>query len=146
MIDPYLAVALQTKVKHVKTRNEVQVNLDHIGNMIEMVTHMCSLELPVRLIALGEGAIQGFVDEILDMNQAEYAKTMAAEIPGPETDFLGKLAKEKGTYIIGQLKEKLPEYKDRFFNTIFIIDENGDVIYKHHKLSLIHIYEPTRPY
>ena len=82
MIDPYLAVALQTKVKHVKTRNEVQVNLDHIGNMIEMVTHMCSLELPVRLIALGEGAIQGFVDEILDMNQAEYAKTMAAEIPG----------------------------------------------------------------
>ena len=70
MIDPYLAVALQTKVKHVKTRNEVQVNLDHIGNMIEMVTHMCSLELPVRLIALGEGAIQGFVDEILDMNQA----------------------------------------------------------------------------
>ena len=47
--------------------------------MIEMVTHMLT-ELPVRLIALGEGAIQGFVDEILDMNQAEYAKTMAAEI------------------------------------------------------------------
>lgn len=30
MIDPYLAVALQTKVKHVKTRDEVQINLDHI--------------------------------------------------------------------------------------------------------------------
>ena len=40
MIDPYLAVALQTKVKHVKTRDEVQINLEHIGNMIEMVTHM----------------------------------------------------------------------------------------------------------
>ncbi len=146
MIDPYLAVALQTKVKHVKTRNEVQVNLDHIGNMIEMVTHMCSLELPVRLIALGEGAIQGFVDEILDMNQAEYAKTMAAEIPGPETDFLGKLAKEKGTYIIGQLKEKLPEYKDRFFNTIFIIDENGDVIYKHHKNIVVFVEHSTTPH
>ena len=59
MIDPYLAVALQTKVKHIKTRDEVQINLDHIGNMIEMVTHMCSMELPVKLIALGEGAIQG---------------------------------------------------------------------------------------
>ena len=81
MIDPYLAVALQTKVKHVKTRNEVQVNLDHIGNMIEMVTHMCSLELPVRLIALGEGAIQGFVDEILDMYQAEYCLLYTSPSP-----------------------------------------------------------------
>ena len=69
MIDPYLAVALQTKVKHIKTRDEVQINLDHIGNMIEMVTHMCSMELPVKLIALGEGAIQVFVDEILDQNK-----------------------------------------------------------------------------
>jgi hypothetical protein len=88
MIDPYLAVALQTKVKHVKTRNEVQVNLDHIGNMIEMVTHMCSLELPVRLIALGEGAIQGFVDEILDMNQAKYAKNNGQQKSlGPKQTF-----------------------------------------------------------
>ena len=129
MIDPYLAVALQTKVKHVKTRDEVQINLDHIGNMIEMVTHMCSMELPVKLIALGEGAIQGFVDEILDMNQAEYSKTMAAEIPGTETDFLGRIAKEKGIYNIGQLKEKLPDYKDRFFNTIFIIINAIIIIY-----------------
>ena len=146
MIDPYLAVALQTKVKHVKTRNETQINLDHIGKMIEMVTHMCSLELPVKLIALGEGSIQGFVDEILDMDQAEYAKTMAAEIPGPETDFLGKLAKEKGTYIIGQLKERLPEYKDRFFNTIFIIDDNGEVIYKHHKNIVVFVEHSTTPH
>jgi len=67
---------------------EVEVNLAHIGNMIDLVTHICSLELPVRLITLGEGAIQGFVDEILDMEQSEYAETMAAEIPGPETDAL----------------------------------------------------------
>ena len=73
MIDPYLAVGLQTKIKHVATRSEVERNLIHIGNMIDMVTHMCSLELPVRLIALGEGAIQGFVDEIMDMDQADYA-------------------------------------------------------------------------
>ena len=81
MIDPYLAVGLQTKIKHVATRPEVEKNLVHIGNMIDMATHMCSLELPVRLIALGEGAIQGFVDEIMDMDQAEYAATMAGDHP-----------------------------------------------------------------
>ena len=94
MIDPYLAVGLQTKIKHVATRSEVEKNLIHIGNMIDMVTHMCSLELPVRLIALGEGAIQGFVDEIMDMDQADYAATMAAEIPGWETELLGDYAKK----------------------------------------------------
>ena len=130
MIDPYLAVGLQTKIKHVATRPEDEKNLIHIGNMIDMVTHMCSLELPVRLIALGEGAIQGFVDEIMDMDQAEYAATMAAEIPGWETDFLGDYAKKKNTFIIGQLKEKLADYPDRFFSTVFIIDDKGEVIYK----------------
>ena len=119
-MDPYLAVGLQTKIKHVTSREEVKRNLNHIGNMIDMVTHMCSLELPVKLIALGEGAIQGFVDEILDMDQSVYAKSMAAEIPGFETDFLGEYAKNKKTFIIGQLKEKLPKYPDRFFNTVFI--------------------------
>ena len=146
MIDPYLAVGLQTKVKHVTTRDEVNVNLKHIGNMIDMVTHMCSLELPVRLIALGEGAIQGFVDEIMDMDQSVYANTMAAEIPGFETDFLGEYAKSKKTFIIGQLKERLPEYKDRFFNTVFIIDDNGDVIYKHHKNIVVFVEHSTTPH
>jgi hypothetical protein len=46
-------------------------------------TQCVHCDLPVKLIALGEGAVQGFVDEILDMNQAEYAKIMAAEIPEP---------------------------------------------------------------
>ena len=146
MIDPYLAVGLQTKVKHVSNRDDVHINLKHIGNMIDMVTHMCSLELPVRLIALGEGAIQGFVDEILDMDQSQYANTMAAEIPGFETDFLGKYAKSKKTFIIGQLKERLPEYKDRFFNTVFIIDDNGDVIYKHHKNIVVFGEHSTTPH
>ena len=30
MIDPYLAVGLQTKIKHVATRPEVEKNLIHI--------------------------------------------------------------------------------------------------------------------
>ena len=37
MIEPYLAVALQTKVKTVNTRAECEKNLKHIGNMIAKV-------------------------------------------------------------------------------------------------------------
>ena len=133
MIDPYMAVALQTTVRHVRKRSEVQKNLDHIGNMIDLVCHICSLELPVRLVALGEGCIQGFVDEIMHLSSAEYTASMAADIPGWETEFLGNKAQQHGIFLIGQMKEKLPEYPDRFFNTVFVIDPNGKVIYKHRK-------------
>ena len=72
MIDPYIAVALQTTVRHCATRSETERNLVHIGNMLDLVCHICSLELPVRLVALGEGCIQGFADEILHLSSAEY--------------------------------------------------------------------------
>ena len=146
MIDPYIAVALQTTVHHVAKRTEVEKNLSHIGNMIDLVCHICSLELPVRLIALGEGCIQGFADEILHLSSAEYAATMAADIPGWETDFLGDKAKHHGVYLLGQLKEKLPQYPDRFFNTVFLLDPAGHVIYKHRKNIVLFVEHSTTPH
>jgi predicted amidohydrolase len=146
MTDPYIAVALQTTVRHVTTRQEVERNLTHIGNMIDLVAHICSLELPVRLIALGEGAIQGFVDEILDMGQAEYTEIMAADIPGWETDALGEKAKRHGCFIIAQLKTKNAKFPERFFNTVFVVDPNGKVIYQHQKNIVLHVEHSTTPH
>jgi predicted amidohydrolase len=146
MIAPYQAVALQTSVRHVNNRNEVEKNLNHIGSMIDLVDHICSLELPVRLITLGEGAIQGFVDEIANMTQAEYTDIMAADIPGPETDFLAEKAKSKGCFILGQLKTRNAKYPNRFFNTVFLIDPNGEVIWQHQKNIVLHVEHSTTPH
>ncbi len=146
MIDPYIAVALQTTVRHCAKRSEVEKNLTHIGNMIDLVCHICSLELPVRLVALGEGCIQGFADEILHLSSAEYTATMAAELPGWESEFLGKKAKQHGIYLIAQLKEKLPDYPDRFFNTVFILDPAGTIIYKHRKNVVLFVEHSTTPH
>lgn len=146
MIDPYMAVALQTTVRHVTRRAEVERNLTHIGNMIDLVCHICSLELPVRLVALGEGCIQGFADEILHMSSAEYAATMAADIPGWETEFLGGKARQHGIYILGQLKEKLAQYPERFFNTVFLVDPQGEVIYRHRKNVVLFVEHSTTPH
>lgn len=146
MIDPYIAVALQTTVRHVASRDEVERNLKHIGNMIDLVMHICSLELPVRLICLGEGAIQGFVDEIVNMSPPEYAETMAGTLPGPESDFLAEKARQKGCYIMAQLKVTLPEFPERFFNAIFIVDPNGEIIYKHYKNVVLFVEHSTTPH
>ncbi|MCC5794838.1 MAG: hydrolase [Chromatiales bacterium] len=146
MIDPYIAVSLQTTVRHVTQRQQVERNLAHIGNMIDLVCHICSLELPVRLIALGEGAIQGFADEILHLDSPTYTRTMAAEIPGWETEFLADKARQHGVFLIGQLKEKLPQWPDRFFNTVFIIDPNGQLIYRHRKNVVLFVEHSTTPH
>ena len=146
MIDPYIAVALQTTVRHVTRRAEVEKNLVHIGNMIDLVCHICSLELPVRLIALGEGCIQGFADEILHLSSAEYTATMAADIPGWKTEFLGEKARHHGIFILAQLKEKLPQYPDRFFNTVFLLDPTGSVIYRHRKNVVLFVEHSTTPH
>ncbi len=146
MIDPYIAVALQTTVRHVTHRSEVERNLVHIGNMVDLVCHICSLELPVRLVTLGEGAIQGFVDEIMHLSPAEYAERMAAEIPGDETNFLGERARRHGIWLLGQLKEKVSGYPGRFFNTVFLIDPQGKVVYKHRKNVVLFVEHSTTPH
>jgi predicted amidohydrolase len=146
MIDPYIAVALQTTVRHAASRSEVEKNLKHIGNMIDLVMHICSLELPVRLICLGEGAIQCFIDEIINMSPPDYADKMATTLPGPETDFLAEKAKQKGCFIMGQLKVVLPEFPERFFNAVFIIDPEGRLIYKHYKNVVLFVEHSSTPH
>jgi len=146
MTDPYIAVALQTTVRHVTARGEVERNLRHIGNMLDLVCHICSLELPVRLVALSEGCIQGFADEILHLSSAEYAATMAADIPGWETEFLGEKARQHGIFILAQLKERLPQYPERFFNTVFLLDPRGEVIYRHRKNVVLFVEHSTTPH
>jgi predicted amidohydrolase len=98
---------------------------------------LCNLEIPVRLIAIPEGALQGFNDEILDVDHADYAKTCAIHIPGPETEALGALAKEYGAFIMAEAKARHPDWPDPFFNIGFILNPKGAVILPHYKISLL---------
>jgi predicted amidohydrolase len=52
---------------------------------------LSNLDIPVRLVAMPEGALQGFNDEVLDVDHTEFARSCAIDIPGPETDRLGGL-------------------------------------------------------
>ena len=47
----------------------------------------------MRLIAIPEGALQGFNDEVLDLDHAPFAREGAIDIPGEETEILGQLAR-----------------------------------------------------
>jgi predicted amidohydrolase len=128
--DPYVALALQPAFKGVQRREQIADNLKNLSQSIDVAIWMCETELPVRLIAIPEGALQGFSDEIFDMSHAEYLQSIAIDIPGPETDELARKARQYAAYIICQARGTHPQIPGYYFNWAFIIDPNGDIIHK----------------
>src|SRR5438105_11971469 len=114
MIKPYTAVGLIPTVRGVRRRADIRVNLEHLEHLTKAAAWLSSLDLPVRLIAVPEGALQGFNDEVLDLDHVTFATECAIDIPGEETDALGKIAKEFDAFVMAQAKARHPDLPDRF--------------------------------
>jgi predicted amidohydrolase len=134
MIEPYQALGLVPTMRGIRNRAEIAVNLEHISHLIKAASWLSSLDLPVRLIAIPEGALQGFNDEVLDADHEEFAAECAIDVPGPETDYLGNLARQWNAYVMAQAKARHPEFPGRFFNVGFILRPDGELILRHHKV------------
>ncbi|MEW5921537.1 MAG: hypothetical protein AB1796_11450 [Bacillota bacterium] len=65
-----------------------RANLLRLGEIIDAAVWLSGAEPPVRLIAIPEGALQGYTDEIFLRFHAAALAEMAMEIPGEETAFL----------------------------------------------------------
>src|SRR3979411_411546 len=100
MISPYTAVGLVPTVRGIRKRDDIKINLEHLAHLIKAASWLSSLDLPVKLVAIPEGALQAFNDEVLDLDHVTFANDCAIDIPGPETDFLADLAKHWRTFII----------------------------------------------
>jgi hypothetical protein len=124
-IAPYTAVGLIPVVRGARSRGEIQRNLDHVAHLIQAAAWLSSLDLPVRLIAIPEGALQGFNDEVLDLDHATFGREVAIDLPGPETRFLGDLARGWDAYVIAQAKARHETFPDRFFNVGFALGPHG---------------------
>ncbi len=135
MIDPYNAVGLIPTLWGIRKRDDMQKNIEHIKSLTKAAVWLSKLDIPVRLIIIPEGALQGFNDEILDVDHAEFAHTCAIDIPGPETDQIGDLARENDAFVMAQSKARHEDWPDLFFNVGFIVDPHGEVILKHYKIS-----------
>src|SRR5207237_6127061 len=104
MIEPYTAVGLIPSFWGIRRREDMAKNLEHIESLTHAAFWLSNLDIPVRLIAIPEGALQGFNDEVLDLDHVEFARNCAIAIPGPDTDRLGRLARQWGVFIMAQAK------------------------------------------
>ncbi len=135
MSEPYQAVGLIQTMRGIRRRDEIMRNIEHISHLIKAACWLSSMDLPVRLICIPEGGLQGFTDEVFDSDHVQFARECAIDIPGPETDALSKLAREWSAYVVATAKARHPEFKDRFFNVGFVIEpHDGTVILRHHKV------------
>ena len=137
MIEPYNAVGLIPSFWGIRRREEIKHNIEHLKGLTKAAFWLSNLDIPVRLLAIPEGALMGFNDEVLDVDHADYARTCCIDIPGPETDEIGKLARQWNVYIMAQAKARHKDWKNRFFNIGFVVDPDGNIILQHYKLSAL---------
>ena len=130
-VAPYMALGLSTVIYGISERRQIRHNLATIEEAIHANLSMVNINMPVRLIALSEGALTGFTDEIFDLPHVMAARELFIDIPGEETAYLGRLAKLYNLYIIGQCKARWPEVmQDRYFNSLFVIGPEGEVVHR----------------
>ncbi|MEZ5564873.1 MAG: nitrilase-related carbon-nitrogen hydrolase [Gammaproteobacteria bacterium] len=131
----YTAVGIQNVSRMAVTRDDYMTDLENLALSMRYAVWNCSLDLPVRLIAVSEGGIGGWCLGGGD-DHLRICREVVPEIPGRETDFLGELARELDVYIIAQMVARDPELmEDRVFNIAFVIDPHGQVIHKHYKTA-----------
>lgn len=134
-VPAYTAVGISPTVRGVLKREQVKTNIDHIHEVCAAACWLSSLALPVKLMVIPEGALQGFTDEVFDWDHEKYADEIAIDIPGPETAMLGKIAQEFKCYLVATAKAREPEFPGLFFNSVFLISPGGKVILRHRKNS-----------
>lgn len=137
-IAPYMAVGISSIAYNVSKPADIARNLDNIEMCIAAAVETVNINMPVKLVALAEGALTGFTDETFDLPHALCANELFIDLPGPESDRLAELAKRYNIHIIAQCKARWPEIiADRYFNTLFIIAPNGEIV---HKAAKNHIW------
>ncbi|MEE2822344.1 MAG: nitrilase-related carbon-nitrogen hydrolase [Acidobacteriota bacterium] len=147
MIEPYTAVALQTPHHNCQTQEDWDKNLDVICEAMDAAIWLAALQYPVKLVALGEAAIQTFADSKLGFDHATAANEWFNEFPGPELDRLRKKAQEHQTFIVGQCRARDSKlHPDRYFNLAFILDPKGEVIHRYHKNQVYRNEHSTTPH
>jgi beta-ureidopropionase len=137
VIEPYNAVGLIPTFWGIRERADIAKNLDHLESLTTAAFWLSNLDIPVRLLAIPEGALQGFNDEILDVDHVEFAHHCAIDVPGPETDRLGALARRWGVHVMAQAKARHPEWPDLFFNVGLVISPEEEILLVHYKLNAL---------
>ena len=133
MIKPYVATCIQPNLHMCETRQDIKKNLDRYVDLIDY-TAGYYWEWPCKLITFPEYFLQGVTTPGKGEKKRGGFLDVAINVPGEETEVLGRKAKEYGLYIAGAgIVENDSNFPGHWFNTGIVIGPTGEVILKYRK-------------
>tara|TARA_B100000683_G_scaffold269364_1_gene306248 strand:- start:2593 stop:3612 length:1020 start_codon:yes stop_codon:yes gene_type:complete len=92
----------------------------------------------LKLVVLPEYFLTSFP---MGESIAEWRDKACIAMDGPEYQRMGQIARERGVYLSGNVYELDPHFPDLYFQTSFIISDEGEVILRYRRL--ISMFAPT---
>ncbi len=135
MVQPFAIVALSPRTFTVESSAAALENVKRICGFMDTACQVGEWGgAPARLVVIPEMAIQGLVNNRPGNRRVEAKFVM--EIPGPETEELGRKAQELNAYIAAELyMVRDDDFPNRYFNVAFIVGPTGEVIHKRYKAT-----------
>lgn len=93
----------------------------------------------VKLVVFPEFFLTGAVSQ-LGSSSGGIAEKIGITFPGPEADQLAKFAQDNNTYVAGGVFEYDPTWPNRFFNSAFIFDDNGNLVHLYRKIHCADVF------
>ena len=88
MVEPYQAVGLIQSMRGIRRRAEIEWAPSTTSRTWSRRRPGYRAWTFRSLICIPEGGLQGFTDEVFDLDHEAYARECAIDIPGAETDNL----------------------------------------------------------
>lgn len=121
--------ALQMTTKTVDAKNPKPILKENLEHMLWLVD-AAQRRGPVDLLCFPEFTLQGTAASVWTR---EEMLRIAIELPGEETELIGKKAKQYNCYIVVSCYTKEKDWSGHFFNASFMIGPSGEVIQNHWK-------------
>lgn len=104
----------------------------NVSRAVAMIERACNSDSPPRLVVLPEFVFQG---PPRSTPVSKWIEKACAAIPGPITSRLAEVARARGIFIAGNHFEVDARWPDRYFNSSFLLDPNGEVILRYRRIS-----------
>ena len=130
LIKPVIRLSVvQSRVRGVEVNRLKQTRQDNLNHMLQLIDAANNWGGVKDLLLFHEFPITGYSNK---WNRDDVLK-LAIEIPGEETEAIGKKAKEYGSYIVFGSYAKDADWKNHVLSITTIIAPDGSVAAKHWK-------------
>jgi predicted amidohydrolase len=145
--EPYGALALQLRCDAIngvgsdkEARAHISAGIERCGQLLRGAKNFVRTFSgdEVRLVVLPEYFLTSFP---LGEPPPRWIARACLAPDGPEYDALGRIAQDLGIYLSGNVYETDPHFPALYFQTSFILADNGDVVLRYRRL--VSMFAPT---